>query len=114
MTTTERNIIIAHNKIKALIWRCVLTDNKQERIKYGKQLTEMLNESKQSSYKMSEMFDDMISKLMKAAKTIQEQNEWFECLNTAMGDNREKIIYAASTAQTILEKYKKRRLKRED
>lgn len=114
MTTTEKTIEESYLKIRSFVWRCILADDKKDRIEYGKKLLNMLEQSKQSSYKMAEIFDDMINKLVEAGRIIQEQNEWFDCLNEAMGKDRKNIIYAAATAQNVLKNYKKKRLNRKD
>ena len=114
MTTTEKNIEEAYLKIRTLVWCCVLTENKTDRLKYGKQLLQTLKNSKESSYKTVKLFDDMINKLANAAKTIQNQNEWIKCLTNAIIGRDDDIMYAALTARKTLQEYKKEKLERKD
>ena len=114
MTTTEKNIEEVYTKIKTLVWYCVLSEKKNDRMKFGKQLLEALKSCKESSYKEIKLFDDTINKLIDAAKTIQDQNEWIKCLTNAITDRDNNIMYAALTARKTLQEYKKERLKRKD
>ena len=114
MTTTEKNIEESYSKIRTLVWYCVLSKDKTDRLKYGKQLLQTLKNSKESSYKTVKLFDDMINKLTSAATTIQDQNDWIECLTNAIENRDNNIMYAALTAKKTLQNYKKERLKRKD
>lgn len=87
------------------IVRCMLSDNRKTRTKYAKILIKHMN-------KVYDNVDDIISKLIQASKTIEKQNEWIECLQTAIGDNYE-IFHSALVAQQVLNIHKKKRRKEE-
>ena len=109
MTDKEKAINEQCSENALLIWRCITSEDKNERIKIGKILLKKLEESKECSINIIKLFDDMVNKLTKAAEAIKDQNEWLNCLYTAMGDNKKEIIYAANTARIVLENYKKKR-----
>lgn len=111
LTTTQKNNIEWYNNVYSLIYRCMLSNDRKKRIKYGKDLIKEIRKSQQNSDKISEEIDNMITKLVQAAKTISLQQEWAECLVTAIG-SRTDILHAANTARNVLEKYKNK--KKED
>ena len=93
-------------KIESIIWKCLLSKNIKERIKYGKILVKELK-------KIYEFTDSVIEKLTTAGQTISEMNEWIDTLYIAMEHNKDDIIRKAIIGKKSIEHYKKR-MKRED
>ena len=91
--------------ISEIIWKCINCEDVNMRIRYGVCVMKLLKELKQSTYKIYNNSEIIIDKLVTSASTLQQQNDWINCLQTAIGDNYD-IMHAALTAKEVLENYK--------
>ena len=113
MTSTEKKIIENYWETRRIAMRCILSNDKVERVKYGKDLLHALNENKESCITITKTLDDMIEKILEAYKTIEKQNDWLECLYEAIKHD-EATLHVAKVALNVLTNYKKNKFKGKD
>lgn len=85
------------NSFKDLIQVCVLSRSLSKRLIYG----DKLNKAADLLVKRT---DDLIDKLISASKNITELSTWINCLEEAMGSDKEKILKKAFKIKEGLKK----------
>lgn len=102
-----------YKKLKATVFKCTYSKKISDRIKYAKQLIECVDQSQKNNEELKGTLDDWMNKLITAAKTIQDQNEWIECLYIAAGQDKDEMIKTALKERKAIEYYKKKTRKEE-
>lgn len=82
--------------LESMVWRCILSRKLTDRIKYGSVLLKAIDREQYANIRREEILEDMIDKLVNAATVIQKNLDWIDCLEEAMGDMKDSIIYKAS------------------
>lgn len=77
---------------KSLILRCVLCENRNDRIKYAEKLISELETEQKRIYKT---VDGIIEKLVIASKQLKNQKDWISYLYKAMGKHKYSICHKA-------------------
>lgn len=99
-----------YKNISNTVIKCMKCEDKNKRIIYGIQILKALDEIKKDTHEAFNIAEKLIDKLVSASKTIQDQNDWIDCLHSAIGENYD-IIHVADVSYKTLNK---KRNKKED
>jgi len=106
MSDIEKTINEYYQRMELLVYKCVLSESKEDRFRYGKELLSELERSKGNTNKTNKMVEDLIEKLTNASKIIREDVDVFNSLDIAMGEDKNQIHYIASLIRKGIENYK--------
>lgn len=111
MNYAEKNRMTAESMI-ALAKQCAKCGSEKKRIKYSKMLSAIIRATETNTNKKEAMLEDMIEKLVKAGRIIKNYDDWLDCLEIAMGEDKDKIIYIAKKEQEAIEKHERKKYKK--
>ena len=90
---------IEFEEIQREIDKCIFSKKLKKRIKHGCKIVDLLNNAFEQVMKAQ---DSIIDRLASAGETIREQDEWIECLYTALGENKNRTIAKANSIKELL------------
>jgi len=96
--------------INNLIFKCMLSDRLSDRMRYGAEAKQKVNELEETFNELIEKLTQASEKLLEASKIISDQTELLECCYSALGDRASDIV---NTWQILKQRLKKKGLNNE-